>query len=417
MQHLYFAHQPILNRDAKIDFYELLYTRQKSQEAGDGFIFESSLMEALQKIGTQSVLAKRRAFIKVDENLLLGNKIYTLSHEFFIFALVADIQITEKVVQRVRDLNEKGYILAIDDFTPTATSMSKYSKILDEVSFVKIDFERNILVNEESVEMVARVKERGASVVATNVTDKIRYGFAKALGCFFFQGYYFIKPKIFEEDQCKLPRLNILKLYSLLANDADFDLIVNEFKKNSAIAVLLLKYINSGAFHFKNRISSIHHILTLVGREPLLKWLMMLIYSMANTPNPKTSPLMLMVKNRSVMMERILKEAVPDAPKSMLDQAYFVGVLSLIDVLFQEKMHKILEEMNVYDIVQNALLSDSGILGEIYKLVRDVEAFNPKAMMEFEERHSLKSGVMGEIMIECMKEVALFEVALSSIEG
>ncbi len=138
---------------------------------------------------------------------------------------------------------------------------------------------------------------------------------------------------------------------------------------------------------------------------------------MANVPNPKTSPLMLMVKNRTVMMETILKEAVPDAGKSMMDQAYFVGVLSLIDVLFEDDMQKILDEMNVYDVVRDAILKDSGILGEIYALVRDIEEFNPKAMMEFEERHDLESGVLGKIMIECMKEVAVFEVALSSIEG
>ncbi|HEY9202706.1 MAG TPA: EAL domain-containing protein, partial [Sulfurimonas sp.] len=289
MQNLYFARQPILSREARVDFYEVLYRAQKSQEAGNGFIFESSLLEALQKIGRQSVLGKRRAFIKVDENLLMGAKIYTLSHEFFIFALTSDIEIREDVIKRVRDLNEKGFILAIDDFAPSAASMSKYSKIVDEVSFVKIDFNRTVLVNEESKEMVARVKERGVSVVATNVSDKLRYGFAKSLGCLFFQGYYFSKAKMFEEDQCKPPRLNILKLYSLLANDADFEVIVNEFKKNSSVSILLLKYINSGAFHFKNKISSIHHILTLVGREPLSKWLMLVIYSMANVPNPKTS--------------------------------------------------------------------------------------------------------------------------------
>jgi EAL and modified HD-GYP domain-containing signal transduction protein len=417
MQNLYFAHQPILSRDAKIDFYEVLYTMEKSQEDRSGFIFESSLVKALDKIGMQSVLGKRRAFIKIDEKLLLSDKFSELCREFFIFSLTADIELREEVVKKICDLSERGYILAIDDFAPNATSMSKYTKIIDKVSFVKIDFNRVVLVNEDSIEMVARVKERGVSVVATNITDKTRYAFAKALGCFFFQGYYFLKPKIFEEDQCKLPRLNILKLYSLLASDADFDVIVSEFKKNSTISILLLKYINSGAFHFKNRISSIQHILTLVGREPLLKWLMMLIYSMANTPNPKTSPLMVTVKNRTALMERTLKEAVPDANKSVIDQAYFVGVLSLIDVLFEDDMQKILDEMNVYDVVRNALLSESGILGEIYKLVKDIEEFNQEAMFEFEKKYSLDSGTIGRVIIESMKEVALFEIALSSAEG
>jgi len=417
MQNLYFARQSILDRDARVAFYEVLYTPQEQHDRENSFIFESSLFKALERIGRQSVLGKRRAFIKIDEKLLLSDKIYMLSHEFFIFSIAADVELREDVVKRICDLNERGFILAIDDFAPNGASMSKYSKIIDEVSFVKIDFNRTVLVNEESKEMVARVKERGVSVVATNVSDKLRYGFAKSLGCLFFQGYYYSQANMFEEDQCKPPRLNILKLYSLLANDADFEVIVSEFKKNSSISILLLKYINSGAFHFKNKISSIHHILTLVGREPLSKWLMLVIYSMANIPNPKTSPLMLMVKNRTVLMERILQETQTDASKSMLDQAYFVGVLSLIDVLFNEKMEKILDEMNVYDVVRSALLKDEGILGEIYALIRDIEEFDPKAIAEFEKRHSLEGGVIGDVVIESMKDVAVFEVALSSIEG
>ena len=206
MQNLYFARQPILDREAKIDFYEVLYTERKSQEAEKGFIFESSLLEALGKIGRQSVLGKRRAFIKVDEKLLLGDKIHTLSYEFFVFALSADIELREDVIKRVHDLNERGYMLAIDDFPPTATSMSKYAKIIDEVHFVKIDFNRTVLVNEESKEIVARVKERGVSVVATNVSDKLRYEFAKSLGCLFFQGYYFSKAKTFLLSSGQPPR-------------------------------------------------------------------------------------------------------------------------------------------------------------------------------------------------------------------
>jgi c-di-GMP-related signal transduction protein len=71
----------------------------------------------------------------------------------------------------------------------------------------------------------------------------------------------------------------------------------------------------------------------------------------------------------------------------------------------------------VYDVVRNALLSESGILGEIYKLVKDIEEFNQEAMFEFEKKYSLDSGTIGRVIIESMKEVALFEIALSSAEG
>ncbi|MCK9454593.1 MAG: HDOD domain-containing protein [Sulfurimonas sp.] len=416
MQSLYFGRKPVLNQDAAIEFYELLYYSQNMNKEENGFIFQSLLCKALDKIGSQLVVGKRKVFIKVDESLFFSDKLFTISSEFFILSLSADIDVTkESAIQRVASLKEKGYILAIDDFTLNGADMQKYAKILDEVSFVKINFDKNILVNEENIDMLARVKERGVSAVGKNISDRFKYELSKRLGCGFFTGYYFSKAKMFEGDECKPPRLNILKLYSLLANDADFNLIIDEFKKNSSITILLLKYINSGAFHFKNRISSINHILTLVGREPLAKWLMLVVYSMANLPNPKTSPLMLMVKNRTELMERVLRAVEPDAGKSMLEQAYFVGVLSLIDVLFEDKMQKILDEMNVYDVVKSALLHDKGILGEIYVLVRDIEEFKPDSIIEFERRHSLQSGTISNITIECMKETSAFEIAVASI--
>ncbi len=180
---------------------------------------------------------------------------------------------------------------------------------------------------------------------------------------------------------------------------------------------MLLKYINSGAFHFKNRISSIHHILTLVGREPLVKWLMLVIYSIPKSSNNKITPLMLMIKNRTELMERILRAVAPDAGKSMLNQAYFVGVLSLIDVVFEESLEKILDEMNVYEVVRDALLNDGDILGDIFALVRKIEAFEPKSIVEFEQKHSLESGAIAKIVIDSMREVSAFKSAITATEG
>ena len=87
--------------------------------------------------------------------------------------------------------------------------------------------------------------------------------------CKLFQGYFFVKPKIFENQKYDPAQAKILKLYTLLIEDTNIDEITSEFEQNHAITVQLLQYINSGAFHFRTKISSIHHILTLVGRAPL----------------------------------------------------------------------------------------------------------------------------------------------------
>jgi EAL and modified HD-GYP domain-containing signal transduction protein len=399
-----------------LDFYELPYSQREHSNEENSFIFASVLSDALNKIGTKSILGEHKAFVKIDEKMLFSDKIFTVSNEFFIFSLNGDMEITTEVQKRVERLRARGYIFAIDGFVPSSDALMKHEEILNRAYFVKIKFD-DMRSGGDVKNSIAELKDKNIIVVATDIFDKDRYDLAKELGCEEFQGYYFSKPKVFCDKEYKPPRLDILKLYSLLVENAELEVITEEFKKNNAITVLLLRYINSGAFHFKNRISSIHHILTLVGREPLVKWLMLVIYSIPKSSNTKVSPLMLMIKNRTEMMERILKAVVPDAGKSMLNQAYFVGVLSLMDAVFEESLEKILDEMNVYEVVRDALLHDGDILGEIYALVRDIEAFEPASMIEFEERHGLESGTLARIVIESMHEVSAFEAVIAAIEG
>ncbi|MDO9267124.1 MAG: EAL domain-containing protein [Sulfurimonas sp.] len=417
MQSLYFGCQPVISMGGVLDSYEFLYTQKEHSTQENYFIFATVFSDVLGKFGTKAVLGEHKAFVKVDEKLLFSEKIFTIQNEFFILSLVDEVEINENVIKRLEQLNTNGYLLAIDNFSPDSDSIQNYEKLLDKISFVKINIEDSFVVSQEKKKIVDSIKEKDITVVGTNILDKFNYELSKNLGCELFQGYYFSKAKVFEDKEYKAPRLDLLKLYSLLVENAELEDITAEFKKNNEIAVMLLKYINSGAFHFKNRISSMHHILTLVGREPLVKWLMLVIYSLPKSSSAKISPLMLMIKNRTELMERILKEVIPDAGKSMLDQAYFVGVLSLIDAVFEENLEKILDEMNVYDVVRNALLRDSDILGEIYALVRDIEAFKPDAVIDFEEKHDLSNGVINKIIIECMQEVTAFEMAIASIEG
>lgn len=416
MQELYFGCQPIVNLSGVLDFYELQYSQREHSDEENSFIFAAALSNTLNKIGTKSILGEHKAFVKIDKKMLFSDKIFTISNEFFIFNLKGDMEITPDVQKRVETLKARGYLFAIDNFSPESYTSKKYENILDKAYFVKIGFD-DMTRGGDVKNSIAELKDKNIIVVATDISDKDRYDLAKELGCEEFQGYYFSKPKVFGNKEYKPPRLDILNLYSLLVENAELELITDEFKKNNAITVLLLRYINSGAFHFKNRISSIHHILTLVGREPLVKWLMLIIYSIPKSSDTKISPLMLMIKNRTELMERILKAVVPDGGKSMLNQAYFVGVLSLMDAVFEESLEKILDEMNVYEVVRDALLRDGDILGEIYALVRSIEVFEPASMIEFEEKYGLESGTLSRIVIESMHEVSAFETAIAAIKG
>ncbi|MCW8955073.1 MAG: EAL domain-containing protein [Sulfurimonas sp.] len=415
MKNVYLGRQPIIDVNGDLNSYEVLYQEghQQKENVTDRFVSAAVINSVLNKFGTHEVLGSRKAFIKIDEKFLMSDLILTIPKDFFIFSIVY-LDINEKVIERFELLKEKGYELAINDIVINEESLDKYANVLETLSFVKINFDKGFKEDSSIKSTISALRNNNIKVVATRIETVDEYQLAKDLGCEFFQGYFFAKPKILENPTYDASQANILKLYTLLMEDTNIDEITAEFEQNHALTVQLLRYINSAAFHFRNKISSIHHILMLVGRTPLAQWLMLMIYSKSVSKSKTLSPLMLMIKHRTELMENILKKIQPDVRSNTLGQAYFVGVLSLIDTVFGKDLETILDDMHVDDTVKSALLDDEGILGEIYALVRDIEKFNTQAISEFAKKYNLDKNAIDELSLSSMQEVTAFENAVCS---
>ncbi len=406
MDNVYLGRQPIVDGHSAICAYEILYrdkNKQSSQES-DRYASASVINSILNVFGTRAFLGDYKALIKIDHKFLMHDIIFTIPKGFFIFSLFSNIEMTERVVERIQQLHEKGYLLCINEMN--LDDLHKYAPVFKELSYVKVDFENGISENAE--QQIEILKSHRIKVIATKIETTHEYELAKKVGCDWFEGYFFAEPKIVENAVYEPSQTHILKLYNLLLQDVNIDEITKEFENNHEVTVKLLQFINSGAFHFRQRLSSIHHILVLVGRVPLAQWLMLMIYSKSVSKNDSKSPLMLMVKNRTELMQNILKAVDPKAGSNMIGEAYFVGVLSLINTIFSVKLEKILEDMNVSEEVKNAILYDEGILGEIFSLVRDIEAFDTSAISKFEEQYFLHDNIIKNIVLQSIKDVNSF---------
>lgn len=413
MENVYLGRQPIIDIDGDLDSYEILYQEghEQKENLNNRFVSAVVINTILNKFGTNELLGSRKAFVKIDEKFLMSDLIFTIPNNFFIFSIVY-LDINERVIERFEQLKEKGYELAIDDVSVDEKILDKYVNVLETLSFVKIDFDKEFKEDSSIKSIISALRNNDIKVVATKIENEDEYELAKDLGCELFQGYFFAKPKILENATYDASQVNILKLYTLLMEDTNIDEIAAEFEHNHALTVQLLRYINSAAFHFRNRISSIHHILMLVGRTPLAQWLMLMIYSKSVSKSNTLSPLMLMIKHRTELMEGVLKKIQPDVRSNTLGQAYFVGVLSLIDTVFGRDLETILDDMHVDDIVRDALLKDAGVLGDIYALIRDIETFNTEAISKFAKKYKLEKSTIDELSLNSMQEVTAFENAI-----
>ena len=417
MENVYLGRQPILEDGGKIFAYEILYRDSKKENAINDDRYASALVinSVLNKFGTRSLLGERKAFVKVDEKFLMHDLIFSIPNEFFVFCIFEDIELSERVIERIQQLYAKKYLLAINDTILHQDTINKYAPVFKELSYIKVDLDNDKELDADIQNMISLLRKEDIKVIGSKIEDASHYQKAKEYGCDFFEGYFFAKPNIVQNAKYEPTQMNILKLYNMLMTDTNIDEITSEFEKNHEVTIQLLQFINSGAFHFRNRISSIHHILTLIGRRPLSQWLMLMIYSKSLSKGKATEPLMLMVKNRTNLMESILKAIEPNVKSNMLGEAYFVGVLSLIDTIFGMELVDILEQMHISDEVKDALLRGKGKLGEIYMLVRDIEVFNTEAMRIFEERYKLKSGCIKDLVVESIEDVNSFENVISNV--
>ena len=404
MQSIYLGRQPILNANSDLAAYEVLY--RGSEEASLKYSSATIINHVLNQFGTHSLLGERRGFVKISEKFLLHDIIYSIPKEFFVFSLLAEIELSERVIERIESLHEKGYLLCVENFTLTSDDKDRYDAILQQLSFVKVNIQESLC--EGLASKIEDFHKENICVIACSVGDNEEYVKAKSLGCDWFQGYYFSRPKVLGTPAFESSQASILNLYNMLLEDVNIDEITQEFETQYELTVQLLRFINSGAFHFRDKISSIHHILTLVGRQPLSQWLMLMIYS-KSVRKEGHSPLMLMVKNRTELMQNILKIVEPSARSNKLGEAYLVGVLSLLDSVFNVELTTILRQINISPSVKSALLEKSGLLGEIYQLLIDIENFNTEAIHNFENRHHLEMETIERIALESMRSVNSFE--------
>ncbi|WP_457746088.1 EAL and HDOD domain-containing protein [Sulfurimonas sp.] len=407
MKHVYVARQSILDENSDVCAYEILYrdAEQSSKIENDRYASAAVISSVLNRFGTKSLLGNKRAFVKIDEKFLLNDLIFSIPKDFFIFSIFSSVVASERVVERIEQLHANGYTLSIDNVNLDDTFFENYSEILKSISYVKIFMQEDVALAQH----IKKLHAKNIKIIGVKIEDQKTYERAKELQCDAFEGYYFAEPKIIENAEYNPTRMAVLRLYNILMEDRSIDEAADEFEQNPEITVQLLQFINSAAFPFRKKISSIHHVIVLLGRIQLAKWLMLMIYAKSVASSMETSPLMLMVKNRTELMERILKAIRPDARSNMLGEAYMVGVLSLMDTLFSMPLEEILKNINVSDEVRDALLYDKGLFGDIYKVVRSMEHMDINDIVDFEMKYRLAPNQIKDIIMDAIMAVATLE--------
>ncbi|OGU18254.1 MAG: diguanylate phosphodiesterase [Geobacteraceae bacterium GWC2_53_11] len=366
----FLGRQPILDRNQEIVGYELLFRSADMDHA----VFESYshassnvITHALSSFGMHEVLGGKFGFINVHLGLLLSEMLELLPIGQTVLELLEMIRLDDQVIDRCRELKEMGFLLALDDHEFD----SHNDEIYNVVDIIKIDI---LLTGMEALpDVVNALRKYPVKLLAEKVETVEQFQVCFELGFDLFQGYFFARPVVLNRRKIDVSGLALLKLLQQLTMGATVETIEMTFKENPGLSYNLLRLVNSVAIGMREKIKTLRHAILMLGMNHLRRWTQLSLFA-GHDSRAMNHPLLEMAAVRGRLMEIMLKQVSGRAASDeQAEAAFMVGILSLLDVLFETPMDEIIANLNLNDDVSSALLRRDGQLGKMLMLTEKLE--------------------------------------------
>jgi len=368
--------EAVLDRQQKIAGYQFLLrktalTQIRTQNRRFFHLYSEILVRNLVQANIFPHLGQRSIFIEIPDSFL-GHPCLTqlpAANTCFILKPMQDSNAPtqDSLLTWARALRKLGYRIGIPD--PLATPA--YFHLLAEADLVSLQGSQvDIEKGDKLISFIFR-KAPQASILAHDLSSIEDFNFCHEIGATLFQGSFIVCRERWQKADLGPSFTHLVTLLKKLQHDAETDEIVSIFKQDAAITLRLLRYINSAANGLRERITSIKHAVTLLGRAPLQRWLTLMICS-SNRNQPRAAA----VLETALVRARFMELISISRPVSEREAIFLTGLLSLIDVILQQPIEHALETLSIDDNIHNAILHNQGIYAATLALARACESMD-----------------------------------------
>lgn len=362
---LYLAHHPILDQHGCPIGHELLYRcaadLMQSRIADPVQATSRVIRTAFGELGFLGAIGEGLCFINVDAAMLDEQSLDLLEPSKIVLELPGDTVITEDLRERCVALKRAGFRLLLENFVPGGGAEA----LLPLADFIKIDFRSgldSLLITGALESMSGRVKLIGGRLETLQA-----YDLAKRIGCDYFQGFYFSRPIVVRGREIppeKAALLDLLRL--LLSGSAENEEIESRLKESPGLCFSLIRLANSAAGGLSRRVNNLREVLLLLGRRSLTRWVQLLLFTGNEQLAGGASPLLLAAAYRGRFLESLVAQSGSQA--HLQESAFLVGILSYVDALLSTPLEQIVSKLSLSEEVEAALLTRSGLLGDLLSL-------------------------------------------------
>jgi len=367
-----FAHQAILDDNRAVIGYELFdrsILSSKHTAASDAQL----LFNVLSAVDSESPIGNKTIFINCTHDSLAGGHLDLIAPQRVVLEVpplpVSEVDQILTRLPNLQDIKRRGFRLAFDYSVLT----QPYAPWLALASFIKFDLS---VIRPQSIGSFVKLAQAKttAQLIAERVETPGQYAMVADLGVKLFQGFWFAKPVLVQGQSVRPGQAAILQLINMVRKQASTAEIEEVLKRDPTLSFNLLRFINSAGFGMRSEVTSFKHAVMLLGLNRLFKWAALLLTTSHGSDMPPAVGTTAVARGR--LMELLAGELLPP---DECDNAFVVGVFSLLDTMLGMSMEAALATVALPESVTQALLHRTGPLAPFLELTVACETGDDEA--------------------------------------
>lgn len=272
---------------------------------------------------------------------------------------------------RIAVLRQRGIAIAL----LRQPKHPSFSKIIHLADYGAIDVAATepSLVRDFSAAFRTGRHDQPAGLFATNIETIDEYRLCHLWHFDYFHGGFAAQTLPPANEAATDPhKMQLLHVLRLVQNDAETAEIAAALRQDPPLAFRILRYLNSPLLGLNHRIESLSQALTILGRQRLMRWLAVLLFSVRE---PAVGDWLLIESalTRGRLMELLGKQVLPGQPA---DALFLTGIFSCLEQLLRRPLAELLDEISLAEDIRAALLRGDGPYAPLLTLVEAAEAFD-----------------------------------------
>lgn len=361
--------ETMIDRDQQVAAYLLGVDtpgalRAHDWQAATRKFFDGVLIDHFASGRLSGLLGKRVAFLPLSAASLNHPKLAALPRDNLVieFSPPPGAELAaDPVLRDLRALSDAGFALACGEELETR-GLAEALALARFISFTRVSAM-------SPPDLLARRHALGERypdrlLVARDIDSVELYQACHRMHMHLFQGRFVTHRDLSPSNRIAPYRLFVVQLLNGIRQQVDFPELARIAWRDPALAYRLLRFVNSAAFGLRVKIDDLKRAMTYLGRDELYRWLTLLMFS-SREPGHLDDALRENALVRARLAERLAEGRL--MPKER-DEAFIVGILSVLDTLLGVPMADALAQLTLPAPVTDALLRGEGKYAPYLKL-------------------------------------------------